>query len=192
MMAMKPYASRRFETDAVGYWIGQQDPKNVYLEIGSFRGGSLDAFGRCMSPGATLIAVDAPMPAENGGVKLLETAGGLCDDGYVAHVVLGGSEHASTQAAVKEHLAGRSVDVLLIDGRHTTPAATLDVANYVPLVRPGGLVIFHDVGPCVWEPTRSQGFIDALFPVWRKLAARHGRKMVVQAHCGYGLVWLNG
>jgi len=43
------------------------------------------------------------------------------------------------------------IDLLHIDGAHSLMAAATDVVNYVPRVRPGGIVVFDDVD---WDTTR--------------------------------------
>ena len=190
MIEPTPYASRKFEQDAVTDWIGKLFPAAVYLEIGSYLGGSLSLFGRAMEDGATLIAIDVPMPTTNGGEKLLSVADDLRADGFHANVILGSSFDAATHNKVRFILGRRKIDVLLFDGRHTANAIAQDTKNFLPMVRPGGLVIFHDVGPCEWQKG-TQKFIDALFPAWKALASRNARKMIVQERAGYGLVWLD-
>jgi cephalosporin hydroxylase len=49
----------------------------------------------------------------------------------------------ATLAQVKEMMP--EVDMLFIDGDHTYPGALQDWEMYSPLVRPGGLIIFHDI-----------------------------------------------
>lgn len=190
MIEPTPYASRKFEQDAVTDWIGKLFPAAVYLEIGSYLGGSLSLFGRAMEHSATLIAIDVPLPATNGGEKLLKVADNLSADGYDTHVLLGSSFAKNTRDRVRGILDGRLVDVILFDGLHTADAIAKDTKNFLPMVRPGGLVIFHDVGPCEWQKG-TQKFIDALFPAWKALASRNARKMIVQERAGYGLVWLD-
>ena len=186
-----PYASRPFERVCVQHWIRKQNPKTVYLEIGAFRGGAMRVFGGAMAPGATLIAVDKPIGhAVNAGI-LRQTIGDLVDKGFDAHVVFGNSRDEEIKKRVADVLDGRKVDVLFIDGDHSKKGVTADVANYVPFVRPGGLVIFHDVGPRLYEPKKAKKNIDAIWPTWFALASKHHRNLSIQEHCGYGLVWLD-
>lgn len=39
-----------------------------------------------------------------------------------------------------------NIDILHIDGNHSEQSANFDVQKWVPLVRPGGVIIFDDVG----------------------------------------------
>jgi predicted O-methyltransferase YrrM len=49
--------------------------------------------------------------------------------------------------AVKAHLARKRLDILFLDGDHSYEGVKTDFQFYSPLVRPGGLVIFHDIVP---------------------------------------------
>jgi hypothetical protein len=65
--------------------------------------------------------------------------------------------YPSDQAADKLDLPPGSVDLLFIDGGHTLDVVRSDIALYLPFVKPGGLVGFHDFGgspdvtQAVWE-----------------------------------------
>lgn len=187
-----PSASSPFELGVVMHHIRRQSPREVYIEIGGHLGGSFNAFGLCMSPGAVLISVDQPKQMSRGGERLLDTAKWLTEQGYAATAVLGDSHLPETHARVVAILDGRKADVLFIDGDHSAAGVRADAEDYVPLVRPGGLVVFHDVGPREWIPVDAKPIIDAIYPVWRALDERHRRSLKVQEYCGYGLVWLDG
>jgi predicted O-methyltransferase YrrM len=42
-------------------------------------------------------------------------------------------------------LGGRSIDVLFIDGDHSTEGMLQDFRDYAPLVRKGGIIAVHDI-----------------------------------------------
>jgi predicted O-methyltransferase YrrM len=54
---------------------------------------------------------------------------------------------------------GGALDVLLIDGDHSYDGVRRDFELYTPLVRPGGLIILHDIvqdhGQRYGEPTTA-------------------------------------
>ena len=189
-----PCSSAAWEVQTVCEMIDRQDPRDVYLEIGSHIGGSLWAFGRQMADGATLIAVEKPMARgrEPGGT--VEQLGGVADRleaqrGYQPRIVLGDSHAVETVASVVDILAGRKVDVLFIDGDHSVEAVTADAERYIPMVRPGGLIIFHDSGlPHDGMDPKVVAKLAACRPVWAMYAAGI-RNMCLQTWCGYGLVW---
>jgi predicted O-methyltransferase YrrM len=61
--------------------------------------------------------------------------------------VHGSSRTPATVAAVRAALAGRPIDLLFIDGDHAYAGVRADFELYAPLVRPGGLIAFHDIVP---------------------------------------------
>jgi hypothetical protein len=72
-----------------------------------------------------------------------------------------------------------SIDVLHLDGLHTEPAVRHDVDSWLPKLRPGGILLLHDVG------VRSKGF--GVWKVWDELKER-GRSWTFQDGPGLG-VW---
>jgi len=187
---MNPCAANPFEIENVCWAIKTVEPRNAYLEIGSFRGGSLRRYGGQMCRGARLVAVDRPLC--KAGIR--EDLSGAIDDmrasGFDAVWIEGDSHDLNIVASVRE--AAPLVDVLFIDGDHSAEGVNADVANYVPLVRPGGLVVFHDIGPCDWTVDgKAAPIFDGCFAAWKALAEKHARKMVVQGKSGYGFVWID-
>jgi len=72
-----------------------------------------------------------------------------------------------------------SIDVLHLDGLHTEEAVRHDVDSWLPKLRPGGILLLHDVD------VRSKGF--GVWKVWSELQTR-GRSWTF--HDGPGLaVW---
>jgi len=65
-------------------------------------------------------------------------------------------------------LKNGSVDLLFIDGGHDLATVRRDIELYLPLVKPGGVVAFHDFRfPCdvpkaVWEAIKRQSFDDLI------------------------------
>lgn len=66
-------------------------------------------------------------------------------------------------AWTRERLGGALIDVLFLDGDKA--AYDQDFALYAPLVRPGGLVLMHDVNPT--PPTPIRAVFDALGQAYR-------------------------
>lgn len=61
------------------------------------------------------------------------------------HLILDAhSQHPKTVAKVKEFFGGEPLDVLFIDGSHAYAHVIGDYLSYRPMVRPGGLIVFHD------------------------------------------------
>jgi predicted O-methyltransferase YrrM len=51
----------------------------------------------------------------------------------------------NTLKKVEKLLDGRRVDYLFIDGDHTYEGVKMDYEMYSRLVRPGGIIAFHDI-----------------------------------------------
>lgn len=62
-----------------------------------------------------------------------------------ATVLVGDTHDPRTYDELVALLAGRPVDVLVIDGDHRVAGVRADFAVYSPLVRDGGLVLLHDI-----------------------------------------------
>ncbi|MDX1593662.1 MAG: class I SAM-dependent methyltransferase [Gammaproteobacteria bacterium] len=57
----------------------------------------------------------------------------------------GDSHDPAFRARVESAVAGRQVDFLFIDGDHSEAGVEADYEDYRHLVRPGGLIAFHDI-----------------------------------------------
>jgi hypothetical protein len=108
------------------------EPLELIVEVGSFDGGTLWAWQQICP---RVVGVDLPPPGHEDTVRL---------NSLGCQVVCGDS-HAP---ATLERLTGildRPVDMLFIDGDHTYDGVKADYEMYSPLVRPGGLIGFHDI-----------------------------------------------
>jgi len=126
----------------------------VVVEIGSDHGGTLWAWQQLPSV-RRVLAVDLPL----GGFH-----SGRCLDTHGVEVVYGDSHKDETLAELADLLADDRVDLLFIDGDHTFEGVRSDFVMYSPLVRPGGLVGFHDI---LTHPNMPYVAVDIL---WRQLA----------------------
>lgn len=62
------------------------------------------------------------------------------------HFIRGNSHDQVTIDAAKAQLAdGELYDMLFIDGDHKMPGIQLDWENFFPMVKPGGLIMLHDI-----------------------------------------------
>jgi hypothetical protein len=78
-----------------------------------------------------------------------------------------------------ERFEPKTVDLLHIDGHHTEMAARHDVESWLPTLRPGGILLMHDV------TMRGRGF--GVWKVWADLQQR-GRSWMFERPPGLG-VW---
>ena len=118
---------------------------SVYLEIGSWQGGSLRAMASRCKAGACLVSVDRPYRPENLPI-LNESIKWLRGQGFETHQVTGDSTAEDTRTAVQKLLAGRAVELLLIDGGHEYETVRQDWDAWSPFVSDGGgAIVLHDV-----------------------------------------------
>ena len=118
--------------------LHQRRPNDV-LEIGTANAGTIYLFARMASANATLTTCDLS----------------ICDAKLIAsfarkqqtiHAVEGDSTSDETQSKVRD-IFSDGVDFLFIDGDHSYEGVKRDFELYNDLVRPGGLIAFHDIVP---------------------------------------------
>lgn len=85
----------------------------------------------------------------------------------------------STFDEALERFAPASIDLMHIDGHHTEEAVRHDVESWLPKLRPGGILLMHDVA------VRARGF--GVWKVWEELL-RGGRSCTFAQSPGLG-VW---
>lgn len=146
-------------------------PRRV-LEIGTARGGTLYLWTQAATPDAQLISVDLP-GGEFGGayppcrVPFYQQ---FARSKQSLHLLRADSHAPATRAQVAELLHGQPFDFAFIDGDHTYEGVKQDFEMYGALVRPGGLVAFHDILP---RPDMPSIQVDRF---WNELKA--GRETV--------------
>jgi hypothetical protein len=113
--------------------VADIEPLNIIVEVGAFYGGTLWAWQQL---GARVIGVDLPPAGYPDGPNV--NAAGMT-------VILGDSHDPATVNQLVTELAGEPIDMLFIDGDHTYEGVKADYELYSPLVRPGGVIGFHDI-----------------------------------------------
>jgi predicted O-methyltransferase YrrM len=124
----------------------------IIVEIGCDAGGTLFAW-RQLNP-YRLIGIELPKAGFHSGKPL---------NRFGAEVIIGDSHEQATFDALTGLLDGELVDFLFIDGDHTYEGVKRDFEMYSPLVRPDGLIVFHDICP---HPGQPDVGVDML---WRQL-----------------------
>ncbi len=135
------FPSHQIAKEIVGFLeLARGIAPQTVMEIGTAEGGTNFLLGAALPDVSLEIGVD--LYVQN--TLLLEIFGrpGL------RQVFLNASSYApETVARIRTLLDGRQLDVLFIDGDHTYAGAMADYTSYVPLVRSGGLIAFHDIVP---------------------------------------------
>ena len=158
-------------------------PRTI-LEIGLDEGGTLFLWTRAAAPDARLVAIDtrpigplgmrAPFPLIRRSFAHTRQRVDL--------VMPADSHDPATLTRVERFLAGRPLDFLFIDGDHSREGVWQDFLMYSTLVRPGGLVGFHDVSH---NPASSTTGVATF---WREFTAAHGtEERVADREPGFGI-----
>lgn len=150
-------AQRADELAAALALVADLDPK-VIVELGCDLGGTLYAWRQICDDVYGITLEDNSY--ETGG-----TYGGPLDT-HGATVHIGDSHDPSSLDWLRDRLAGRPLDVLVLDGDHLVDGIRQDLRDYGPLVRPGGLILLHDIAS-VGDP-RAQ-----VHMVWPDLASAY-------------------
>lgn len=130
---------QRSEILSLAKAVAELKPKNI-LEIGTARGGTLLIWSQLASQ--KVVSCDLLDP----GVRrpLYEAFPPPESQCQVTHLS-GDSHERPFRETVEAQFAGEQVDFLFIDGDHTEKGVEADYNDYHHLVRPGGLIAFHDI-----------------------------------------------
>jgi predicted O-methyltransferase YrrM len=122
--------------------LEQRKPK-VVCEIGSAGGGTLFLFSRVSHPEGRFISVDIRYPTKahkNSLPYLMGSKQSLI-------LIEAKSQDPKTVERVKKCLCNNLIDFLFIDGDHSYEGVSEDFAIYSQMVKPNGIIAFHDIHP---------------------------------------------
>lgn len=130
------------------------NPKKV-IEIGTFFGGTMWFMIQRAKELEKFVSIDLMIPPEDDRYqKLLECQAlwggfaavrdGIGNNLSMEHL-FGNSRSENIIGLVRTIFPDNDVDVLHIDGDHTYDGVKADYYNYRDLVKPGGMIVFHDV-----------------------------------------------
>src|SRR5205823_6336953 len=160
--------------------VAQLKPR-VLVELGTDRGESYFAF--CQSTlenqtGTRCFAIDHWRGDTHAG-SYDETTFSDVDEHNRAHYAAFATLIRSSFDAARDRFEPERIDLLHIDGHHTAEAARHDVESWLPKLRPGGILLIHDVA------MRGRDF--GVWKVWTELEAC-GRSWTFAQPPGLG-VW---
>ena len=138
------------------------------LEIGSHKGGSLFLWTQLLrGRSGHIISVDLPGGDFGGG--LIGGAEQLFQSFVTSEqrltAIRGDSHSMDTLSHVETLLEKQQIDFLFIDGDHSYDGVKLDYEMYSLLVRPGGVIAFHDT---VYRPDAPK---IEVYRLWDELKA---------------------
>lgn len=168
---------KRSEILALTEAVAALKPRRV-LEIGTARGGTLFIWSQITSEKVISCDLEDPGPKRSF-YQAFPPVGSQC---RVVHLA-GNSHEAEFKRRVQQELEGGPVDFLFIDGDHTEKGVAADYDDYRALVRPGGIIAFHDIAERQALPTNQvQHF-------WRKLKERSNTEEFIDDpdQTGYGI-----
>lgn len=141
----------------------------VVVEIGVDKGFSLEVWEKAFKP-KLIVGIDV--------VNRIE----YLPQG--AKFILGDSGALQTVYKVTGELKEDRIDFLFIDGNHMEPGIRVDVANYMSLVKKGGVVVFHDV------TLRGNDTVQ-VHKVWDELKVNHDyEEFHFKGGTGTGVIYL--
>lgn len=111
-----------------------------FIEVGTHKGGNSFLFSHAVPTNQMGIGVD--LCVQNA-AKLKH----FIREGQRYHALHGDSQTVRMRDQAAAFLGGNLVDFLFIDGDHGYAGVKADFELYSPLVRPGGLIAFHDICP---------------------------------------------
>lgn len=142
----------------------------VVVEIGCDRGGSLYAWRSVAERVLGITTADNSYETGGSGEPL---------EPHGAEVLFDDSHYSRSLDWLIVALDDAPVDALVIDGDHTEAGVRADLADYGPLVRPGGLILLHDIGT-VGDPRAE------VHKVWPALAATYETTEIRNPEGGFG------
>jgi len=127
--------------------LHSHQPRRI-LEIGTANGGTLFLFSRIAAPDCHLISLDLPGGEFGEGYPVwkMPLYRSFALPGQRIDLLRADSHDTSIPPRIQQLLGeNEKLDFLFIDGDHTYAGVKSDFDMYSPLVRPGGIVAFHDI-----------------------------------------------
>lgn len=177
-LLLAPFQRRR-ELEGLRVLLMKEDPPAVVVEIGRAWGGTLAFLCGLSRRDALVISVDLPGGGFSGPLGLFSGAWkaplwrAAAGPGRRLILIDGDSHAAATRERVRALLAGRTIDLLFIDGDHRYDGVKADFEDYSPLCAPRGRVVFHDINP---GPAEYGGDVSRY---WSELRLRHPVQEIV-------------
>lgn len=153
------------EIERLAMDVRELTPRRV-LEIGTAKGGTLYLWTCLATPDATIVSVDLPAGKYGGGYSPQRAAiyKRFALPQQKVHLLRADSHAPGTRDRVVDLFAGEPVDFLFLDGDHSYEGVKQDWHYFAPLVRPGGLIAFHDIA-MNYEETRVKQLWDEIKPL---------------------------
>jgi predicted O-methyltransferase YrrM len=151
------------------------------VEIGTNGGGTLLMWSRVAHPEATILSIDLRGGQEGTRVSRLRAPlfRRMGVRQQKIHLINGDSHSPATLEQARKYLGNNSVDYLFIDGDHSESGVRADYQMYGSLVRPGGIIGFHDIA--VNTPQCQ------VIKLWKELVQSSRTRSIVASPPRYGI-----
>ena len=176
------------------YEIVERLNARYICEIGTFRGGTFYLWCKAATEDATLISIDLPSKSWDGEFSYARRSfyqEFSKSPEQKLHFLAADSHRKSTQEMLSDLLKSKQLDFLFIDGDHSYEGAKADFDLYKPFVRPGGIVVFHDILPRAEFPNIE------VYRLWDELKTQYPYQEIIAQEgefsnfIGIGVIWIN-
>lgn len=157
-------------------------PKNI-IEIGSYEGGTLWHWINFNDEIKKIVSIDYPVYEDKQEEERVLNARDIWDDwtfdNHALFIIPVFAPSTDKTIIKKMHadFPNKDVDMLFIDGGHDYMTVKSDFDNYSPLVRQGGMIVFHDI----------QGLADVR-RFWNEIKQQHPYIEIVEnVSIGWGI-----
>ena len=156
--------------------ICELSPKRI-LEIGTARGGTLYLWTQAAAADATIISVDLPGGKFGGAYLSCRTSfyHTFIKPAQTLKLLRLDSHSPETLDKVKAGFDNQQIDFIFIDGDHTYEGVRTDFYTYGPLVRPGGIIVLHDI---LARPDLPE---IQVYRFWREIKNQYDTKELIGA-----------
>jgi len=170
----------------LAHWLVEVSQPKFIVELGTHYGVSFFAFcdaAEKLSPQTMVFAVDTWQGDEHAGNYGDTVYKHVYDHWFKAHRRTG-SLIRSTFDEASSYFPDHSIDLLHIDGLHTYEAVKNDFETWLPKLKKGSIVLFHDIN------VRERQF--GAWRFWQELSKQDGyRCYTVNSGYGLGILYLD-
>lgn len=165
-------------------WLLQRGEQKRILEIGAHQGGTTAIW--CEVATEQMISVDLPN-GRYGGISYehCQSRNDKLTQRYPHFTGILGNSHALSTVALVERVMTGPLDMLFIDGDHTYDGVRNDYTLYRKFVRPGGVILFHDIEDTPYHRNHHEGAVE-VYKLWQELIGEKHEFTIHSGWCGLG------
>lgn len=152
--------------------VRAEEPKRI-CEIGTAASGNTFLFSHALPSVELLVAVDL-FVRRSAQIKMLAPK-------RLTFEVINGSSYAPrTMKKLKTLTAEQKFDMIFIDGDHRYEGVQKDYTNALQLIRPGGIIGFHDIVPVKGTNPQSGAYAGGVPHLWQEIKGKHESREFVE------------